>query len=123
MRIFKTKWFSRFAKRARIDDDTLAETIKRTERGLIDADLGGDVIKQRISKDGQGRSKGYRTIIAYRCHERAFFLYGFAKNERENIKDDELASLKEIAAEWLNANDQKIKSSLNNGNLQEVKYG
>jgi hypothetical protein len=75
------------------------------------------------NRDGQGRSKGYRTLIAYRCHKRVVFLYGFAKNERENIEDDELASLKEIAAVWLNANDQKIKRSLDDGLLQEVNYG
>lgn len=123
MRVFKTKWFARYAKRAGIEDNTLWEAIKRTERGLIDADLGGDIIKQRISREGQGRSKGYRILIAYRANNRAVYLYGFAKNERGNIEDDELASLKEIAAGWLNTSDQKIKSSLDNGLLQEVNYG
>lgn len=122
MRVFKTKWFARYAKRERIDDETLCEAIKRTERGIIDADLGGDIIKQRIAKDGQGRSKGYRTLIAYKCHKKAFFLYGFAKNERDNIDDDELESLKEMAIAWLKMTDQKIKHSLDNGLLQEVNY-
>jgi hypothetical protein len=121
LRVFKTKEFARYAKRAAIDDQTLCEAIQRAERGLIAADLGGGVIKQRISRDGEGR-KADRTVIAYRSHKRAVFLYGFAKNERDNIKDDELASLKEMAAAWLNADDQKIKRSLAGGLLHEVKY-
>jgi hypothetical protein len=122
LRTFKTKWFARYAKRAGINDDTLCEAIKRAERGLIAADLGGEVIKQRISRDGESR-KGYRTLIAYRSRKRAVFLYGFAKNERDNIEDNELASLKEIAAGWLTADDQKIRRSIADGLLQEVNDG
>lgn len=84
--------------------------------------MGGDLIKQRISRGGQGRSKGYRTLIAFRCRERAFFLYGFAKNERDNIDNDELESLKEMAMAWLKMDDRKIKRSLADGLLQEVNY-
>ena len=68
------------------------------------------------------RVSGYRTLIAYRKNKRAIFLHGFAKNERENIEDDELMSLKEIAAAWLKVNDQEINRSLSNGLLQEVNY-
>ncbi len=98
MRIFKTKWFVRYARRERIDDDSLREAIERAEHGLVDGDLGGDVIKQRVARKGQGRSGGYRVLIAYRRGNRAIFLYGFAKSERENIDDDELATLRDIAA-------------------------
>lgn len=122
LRVFKTKWFARYARRERIADESLCEAIERAGREIIDADFGGELIKQRIAKEGQGRSKGHRVLIAYRQHNRSVFLYGFAKNERDNIDDDELASLKDIAAAWLNANDQKIKCSLDDGSLQEVKY-
>lgn len=122
MRVFKTKWFARYARREQIDDESLCEAIKRAERELIDADLGGELIKQRIAKEGQGRSKGYRVLIAYRQHDRSVYLYGFAKNERDNVADDELASWKEIATAWLDTNDQKIKRSLADGSLQEVEY-
>lgn len=122
MRVFKTKWFARYAKRAGIDDNTLCEAVRRAECGLVDADLGGSIIKQRISKGGQGRSKGHRTLIAYRCHKMAVFLYGFAKNERDNIDNDELASLKEIAAGLFKMNEKEIKHSLAEGHIQEVKY-
>jgi hypothetical protein len=123
LRVFKTKWFTRYARRAGIDDSTLCEAVSRAERGLIDADLGGNIIKQRIGKDGQSRSKGYRVLLAYRTQTRTFFLYGFAKNERDNVDNDELESLKEIGTSWLNMSDQDLKRSLSSGLLQEVNYG
>ena len=98
MRIFKTKWFVRFARRERIKDHALLDAVARAEEGLIDADLGSGLLKQRVARAGEGRSGGYRTIIAYRAGDRAVFLYGFAKNERDNIGDDELATIKELAA-------------------------
>jgi hypothetical protein len=70
--------------------------------------LGGGVIKQRVARAGQGRSGGYRVLIAYRAGHRAVFLYGFAKRERENIKPDELLTLHEIAAAWLAADTKNI---------------
>ena len=79
MRIFKTKWFARFAQRAHIDDYSLNEAIERANNGFIDAELGGNITKLRISRKGQGRSSGYRTLIAYQKNKRAVFLYGFRK--------------------------------------------
>ena len=78
VRVFKTKWFARFARRERIADRSLTEAIERAERGLVDADL----IKQRIARAGQGRSGGYRTLIAYHAGGRAVFLYATRVSER-----------------------------------------
>jgi hypothetical protein len=122
VRVFKTKWFVRYARREQIGDKGLCDAIKRAERGIVDADLGGGVIKQRVPRAGQGRSGGYRMLIAYRSRDRAVFLYGFAKNERANIGDDELATLKEIAAGWLKADAGRLQSALQGGVLQEVPY-
>ena len=119
----KRKWFGRYALRARIDDGSLKEAIKRAERGLVDADLGGNIIKLRIARKGEGRSSGYRTVVAYKKGKKAVFLYGFAKNERENIDDAELTTFKEMAVAWFKANEQEISRSLSNGLLQEVSYG
>ena len=83
MRIFKTRAFARFARREGIDDAVLGNAIDRAERGRIDADLGGGIIKQRVPRPGAGRSGGFRTVVAYRAGEISVFLYGFAKNERE----------------------------------------
>jgi hypothetical protein len=120
VRIFTTKWFGRYVRRERIADDGLREAIDRAGRGLIDADLGRGVIKQRVARPGQGRSGGYRMLVAYRAGERAVFLYGFAKRERENIDPDELLTLREIGAAWLAADDIQIKQALERDALQEV---
>jgi hypothetical protein len=120
VRIFKTKWFARYARREHIRDRSLHEAIIRAEQGLVDADLGGNVIKQRVARVGQGRSGGYRILIAFRSKARAVFLYGFAKNERENIDNDELATLREIAAAWLTADTAQIERAIAEGILQEV---
>ena len=123
MRVFKTRWFARYARREQIEDRSLCGAIERAERGIVDADLGGGVIKQRVARAGQGRSGGYRVLIAYRFGDRSVFLYGFAKNERENIKEDELATLREIAAAWLETGDKGLNKAIEKGILQEVRYG
>ncbi|HWA89808.1 MAG TPA: type II toxin-antitoxin system RelE/ParE family toxin [Rhizomicrobium sp.] len=120
MRLFKVKWFAKFAKRERIQDASLKEAIARAAQGSVDADLGGHVIKQRVARPGQGKSGGYRVIVALRTKERAVFLYGFAKNEKDNIGDDELRTLKEIAAAWLEADEKKIRTALADGLLTEI---
>jgi hypothetical protein len=121
VRIFKTKWVGRFARRERIRDDDLVEAVRRVGRGLIDADLGAGIIKQRVARAGQGRSGGFRMLLAYREGHRAVFLYGFAKSERENIGDDELQTLREIGAAWLAADAQRIARAIKENALQEVR--
>jgi len=79
VQIFKTKWFVRYARQERIGDHSLREAIERAERGIVDADLGGRIVKQRVARTGQGRSCGYRLLIAYCSGDRAVFLYGFGK--------------------------------------------
>ena len=108
LRIFKLRKFDKFALDERITDQSLNEAIKRAESGLVDADLGGGLIKQRVARQGQGKSGGYRMIVGYRVKNRAVFLYGFPKNERDNIDDDDLKSWQEIGASWLNASDKGI---------------
>lgn len=123
MRIFKTRWFVRFARRQGVEDRSLTEAIARAGRGLVDADLGGGIIKQRVARRGQGRSGGHRMLIAYRAGDRAVFLYGFAKNERDNIEPDELRTLREIGAAWLKAAPHLIDKALAEEAIQEVADG
>src|SRR4051812_3317314 len=120
MRIFKTKWLVRYARRERIADCSLKEAIERAGRGLIDTDLGGGIIKQRVARSGQGRSGGYRMLVAYRAGARAVFLYAFAKNERENINPDELLTWREIGALWLTKGERDIALAMAEGELEEV---
>ena len=89
---------------------------------MIDADLGGQIIKQRVARPGQGKRGGFRLLIGFGSH-RSVFLFGFAKNERENIEDADLKTLREIAAVFLKASDEAIAQALNNGTLIEVQYG
>lgn len=120
MRIFKNAWFERFARKQGISDKVIAQAIKRAEQGLIDADLGGGVIKQRVARSGQGKSSGFRTVILYRTAQRAFFVYGFAKSERDNISQDEEAQFKKAASHVLNLTDQQLKQLISQGQLSEV---
>ena len=122
MRLFKTKWFMRYERQERLEDHSLCDTIERAERGLVDADLGGGIIKQRVARKGQGRSGGYRLLIAYSSGKRAVFLYGFAKSERDNIEADELETLKEIGAAWLEAKKERLEYAIKEGILREVSY-
>src|ERR1022692_1037138 len=121
VRIFKSRWFQRFARKEGIADAVLLEAVARAEKGLIDADLGGGVIKQRISRPGQGRSRGYRTIILFRRGARAFFVYGFAKSKRANIDDDEEEQFKEAAKHVLTLTEKQIAELLKRGDFVEVK--
>lgn len=120
MRVFVTKQFNRFARSERMSDAKLCEAIERAEDGLIDADLGGGLIKQRVARPGQGRSGGFRTVIAYRRLGRAVFLHGFAKNERDNIAADDLARLKKLAAIYLGAAMSELETWCEEGELKEV---
>ena len=121
-RIFKTRWFERFARKEKIRDAVLVDAVGRAEKGQLDADLGGGVIKQRIARPGQGKSGGYRTIIFFRRGERAVFTYGFAKSERANIDADEEKQFKEAARHVLPLTDEQIEELLKNGDFVEVRY-
>jgi hypothetical protein len=120
MRVFATRWFTRFARGERISDDRLCEAIDRAGRGLVDADLGRGVIKQRVARVGEGRRGGYRVLVAYRGGERAVFLYGFAKNERDNIGASDLADWQARAQEVLKADDELIERNVADDVLREV---
>ncbi|MFT5090433.1 MAG: hypothetical protein ACI906_002103 [Candidatus Latescibacterota bacterium] len=120
LRIFKNAWFNRFARRERIGDAALTELIARIAKGAIDADLGGHVIKQRMARPGQGKSGGYRTIIIFRQADKAFFVYGFAKKELENINEDELKAFKQTAKELLALSEDQIEQLIKIEGLTEI---
>ena len=101
MRILKNKVFSRYARRAGLQDSDLCHAVTQADQGIVDADLGGGVIKQRIARLGEGKSGGFRTIVLFRTGQTAFFVYGFAKNERSNIQAGELTAFRKLAAEVL----------------------
>ncbi|OOR99615.1 addiction module toxin RelE [Haemophilus paracuniculus] len=121
MRIFKTKAFAKFATKQQIDDCLLIEAIERADKGLIDADLGSNIIKQRVARQGQGKSGGYRTLIFYKINDNHFFVVGFAKNEKENIAESDLFSLKLLAKQYASFSPEQIEALIEKGVLIEVK--
>ena len=120
MRTFKTRPFARFAHREGIDDRALCDAVERISKGQVDADLGGGVIKQRIARKGGGRSGGFRTIVLFRRGELAFFVYGFAKSGRENLRRDELETYRLLADEYLALDPSGLAAAQRVGAIIEV---
>ncbi len=121
MRVFKTKAFARFAKRERITEKEICEAARRAAKGLIDADLGGGVIKQRLARKGQGKSGGFRSIVLFRRGEKMFFVYGFAKSDRDDIRKDELIAFRKLADEMLVLDNKALAAAMRNGTIMEVR--
>jgi hypothetical protein len=120
VRIFHNKAFARFARKAGIPDTALCQAIREAERGLIVADLGGGVIKQRVARAGQGKSSGFRVLIVFKPSLMAVFVHGFAKNERDNIRQDELSALKRLASELVSYDDKALSRVIASGTFIEV---
>jgi hypothetical protein len=120
VKVFKTKEFVRFARREKVTDARLCEAVNRAVRGLIDADLGGGLIKQRIARPGQGRSGGYRALMAFRSGHRAVFVYGFAKSERGDIGPDELEFWRRISTAFLRMDEVRLVLMIDRLELKEV---
>ncbi|MEO8121439.1 MAG: type II toxin-antitoxin system RelE/ParE family toxin [Rhodoferax sp.] len=120
LRVFKNAWFARFVRKEKIPASALIDAIERANKGQIDADLGGGVIKQRIARPGEGKSKGYRSIILFRKDERAFFVYGFSKSELGNIREDEEEQFKKMARHVLALTDAQLSGFIANGQFEEV---
>jgi hypothetical protein len=97
----KTKWFAKWAKKHRILDAALIHAIADTQNALSAVALGGGLFKVRVASDGRGKRSAFRTIIAYRAGDRAIFLYGFAKNDQDNLSPDELQTFKKLARDIL----------------------
>jgi hypothetical protein len=120
LRIFKNVWFYRFARREKINDSALKDAITRAEKGAVDADLGGGVIKQRIARPGQGKSGGYRSIILFRKGEKAFFVYGYAKSNLDNIEPNDLANFKKSAKYFFALSEKQLAELLEDKELTEL---
>ncbi|NBT82734.1 MAG: type II toxin-antitoxin system RelE/ParE family toxin [Betaproteobacteria bacterium] len=120
MSFFKNAWFGRFARKENISAQVLWDAVDRAEKGLVDADLGGGVIKQRIARPGESKSKGYRSIVLYRKGDKAFFVYGFPKSDLGNIRDAEQEQFKKAAKSIFALSDEQIRQLIENGQFEEV---
>lgn len=119
-RVFKTRHFNRWMRKTELTDAALCNAVAEMSQGLIDGDLGGSVVKKRVGLAGRGKRGGARTLIATNKGNRWFFVYGFEKNDRANITDDELAALQDIAHALLNRTSQQLDLATEDGSLQEI---
>lgn len=121
MRIFKNKPFDRWTIEVKLSDDDLKEAVKEISNGLYEANLGGSIYKKRIALQGRGKSGGGRTIVAFKTDKHTFFIYGFAKNERATISEQEEIALKKLAKIYFGFSDAQLSQAIQAGQLVEVK--
>ena len=119
-RVFKTRYFARWMRKTELSDEALCFAVDEMIQGLIDADLGGGVVKKRVGLSGRGKRGGARTLVATNKGNRWFFVYGFEKNDRANISDDELEALKDLAEQLLARTKRQLAEALNDGTLSEI---
>ena len=120
MAIYKNRWFDRWARKEGLTTRSLCDAVREMAAGLYEADLGGGLLKKRIARPGQGRSGGFRTLVATNKGNRWIFVYGFPKNERSNIDKDEEEALKKLAAHLLSLTTQELDKAQRSGELMEV---
>ena len=121
MRIFKVKWFTKFAEKAGIGDADLKAAAEEIERGESSADdLGGDVFKLRFARPGEGKRSGYRVILFFKQGERLFFEYAYPKSKLDNINEKALRRLKRTAKMAFNLTDIQIEKALTVGEFEEI---
>ena len=121
MRIFKTKWFTRFARQEGISDTTLRKEVEKIANGETGDNLGGYVYKMRLARSGAGKSGGYRVILFFKHNDRLFFDYAYAKSQRDNIGADELRDFKGLAKKFVNYSDQQLAVAIQTGEIKEVR--
>ena len=119
-RVFKTRHFSRWARKARLTQEALCLAVLEMENGLIDAELGGGVVKKRVPLPGRGKSGGARTLLATNKGDLWFFVFGFEKNERANVSPKELEALKALAADLLKLSSAELDGLVESEALQEI---
>lgn len=119
-RVFKTRHFSRWMRKTELTDSALCGAVAEMAQGLIDADLGGGVVKKRVGLAGRGKRGGARTLIATNKACRWFFVYGFEKSERANITQDELGALRDIASDLLGRSGAQLDKAVEEGVVQEI---
>lgn len=123
LKIYKTKPFSKWqSKSSELDDNSLVKAIHEMQDGLFDAELGGNLYKKRIARHGAGKSSGYRTIVATKLKDCWIFILGFAKNEKDNISNNELKALQRFAELLLNYSDAEIRQAITEKHIIEVNY-
>lgn len=122
-RVFKTRHFARWIRKSELTDVALCAAVSEMVAGLIDAELGGDVVKKRVSLPGRGKRGGARTLVATRKAGRWFFVFGFEKNERANVTPTELEALQTLAGSLLSLTAAQLDNAVEDGTLLEICHG
>lgn len=112
-RVFKTAWFAKAARKASIKDDELCRAIKQVVDGQVD-DLGGGVYKKRLNKNM------HRSIILAEGKQFWMYEYLFAKKDRDNIAEDELADFRLLAKGYASISDAHLNQLLTDGDITEI---
>jgi hypothetical protein len=120
MSVYVTKEFARFARKVRLANAKLLQAAQDVAAGHYDADLGGGVFKQRVAREGGGKSGGFRTIILFRVGSHSFFAHGFAKSDKANVSAKELKALKRLADLLLGYSEEQLVVAQAGGELSEV---
>ena len=120
MNVYLSKAFTRLARREGLTDVHICQAVAEMNTGMIDANLGAGLFKKRIAMPGQGKRGSWRALLGVQAGKKAFFLYLFPKNSRDNIEDDEIKALKRLTRYYLTLKPSEIKTALQCGELNEV---
>ena len=120
MKVLKRRAFAKWQSREKLPDAVLCSAVEEMEHGLIDADLGGGLYKQRVPGASCGKSRGYRTLLSARLGARYIFLHGFLKSEQGNISPKEQQALRYTGKIFLSLSDDDLALALQTGVLQEL---
>ena len=119
-RVFKTRPFARWLRKTDLNDAALCRAVAEMECGLIDADLGGGVLKKRVALPGRGKRGSARTLVATHQGDRWFFVFGFEKNVRANVSAKELEALQALATDLLKLSSVELDRQVENDVLAEI---
>ena len=119
-RVFKTRYFARWMRKTELTHSALCQAVAEMVQGLVDADLGGGVVKKRVALPGRGKSGGARTLVATNKGNRWFFVFGFEKNDRANISGQELEALQDLAQDLLARTVEQLDLAVQASALEEI---
>lgn len=121
LKVYKTKLFNKWTKTNKITEEALRDGVSEICLGLVDAQLGGCLYKKRLELVNKGKRGGARVILVYRKEDRLIFLYGFAKNEKDNVTSKEKGALKKLADFYLKLSNAELNNAVKTKELVEVK--
>ena len=121
VRVFKDLEFDDWARRDGPTDRMPCEAAGEIEKGIVDARLGGFLLKKRVAAPGRGKRSGYRTILAHRQGDRLVFLHGYAKNEKNDITKKEKSALLKLGGVYMGYDEARLSRMVAKGLIVEIR--